>query len=122
MSVAEITAWITTISVVLVAVGTLAQKTIQFAGTILTALKELKKDLAENTEETKNGHAAKQKLAEEIAHLRGQVMKAEIKAARADSLETAMKLSPEGRAFLAVLEKNYGWRVAETGHDPLESK
>lgn len=91
------------------------------AGAITAAvayLERLRRDLAENTRETKgakeaaeNGTALKERLAEEALFWRKEAMRAQIKSRRGEAIEEAMKLSPEGRAFLAVLEKNYGWRV-----------
>lgn len=95
----------------------LAQLVIALATLITAAATWLKqrtteKKIDENTIETKNGHAIKERLAEEVVFWRKEAMKYQIKAARGDAVEEAMKLSPEGRAFLAVLEKNYGWRVS----------
>jgi hypothetical protein len=72
------------------------------------------KKIDENTAETKNGHAVKEKMLEETAYWRTRALKLEVKADRADSLESAMQILPEGRAFRAALERQYGWRNLET--------
>jgi hypothetical protein len=96
------------------AVGAAAIAAIEVARRVMAALKDLKKDLAENTAETKNGHEARQKMIDELATLRNETMSLRAKQARLESIEAAMLLLEEGRAFRDALDKHYGWRVAKS--------
>jgi hypothetical protein len=96
------------------AVGAAAIAAIEVARRVIIAFKDLKKDIAENTAETKNGHATKAQLVDELVALRNETMSLRAKQARLESIEAAMLLLPEGRTFRDALDKHYGWRVAKS--------